>query len=174
MGRAVDIFFVLSGFLIGGILMDARRASNYFSVFYFRRIRRILPLYGAVCLLSLAVYYAHPSTHGWLFEGKIPWYAYLTFGQNFWMAKYNAVSSRQIDATWSLALKNSFIALPMVIWTVKPKYLLPVLISGIVLAPLLRMTLWFTLDVEHRVTATYLLAPCRMDVLLLGVWPRGL
>jgi peptidoglycan/LPS O-acetylase OafA/YrhL len=166
----VDLFFVLSGFLIGGILMDMRCASNFFSVFYFRRCCRILPLYGAVCLLSLAVYYAHLSTHGWLFEGKIPWYAYLTFGQNFWMAKYNAVGSHQIDVTWSLAVEEQFyLTIPLVIWMVKPKYLLHVLISGIVLAPLLRMTLWFTLDLEHRVSATYLLAPCRMDVLLLGV-----
>ena len=165
-----DLFFVLSGFLIGGILMDAKHASNYFSVFYFRRFCRILPLYGAVCLLSLAVYYAHLSTHGWLFEGKIPWYAYLTFGQNFWMAKYNAVSSHQIDVTWSLAVEEQFyLTLPLVIWMVKPKYLLHMLISGIVSAPLVRMTLWFTLNLEHRVTATYLLAPCRMDALLLGV-----
>ena len=42
---------------------------------------------------------AKARTHGWLFEGKIPWYAYLTFGQNFWMAKCSAVSSGQIDAT---------------------------------------------------------------------------
>jgi peptidoglycan/LPS O-acetylase OafA/YrhL len=78
----VDLFFVLSGFLIGGILLDARDSANYFKVFYVRRFYRILPLYGALCLLSVAVFYAHFSTHAWLFEGKVPWYAYSTFGQN--------------------------------------------------------------------------------------------
>ena len=39
----VDLFFVLSGFLIGGILMDAARSSSYFSTFYIRRMYRRAP-----------------------------------------------------------------------------------------------------------------------------------
>jgi peptidoglycan/LPS O-acetylase OafA/YrhL len=49
----VDLFFVLSGFLIGRILIEQREATNYYQVFYSRRAFRILPLF-LLCSLSVA------------------------------------------------------------------------------------------------------------------------
>ena len=50
----MDLFFILSGVLIGGILLDASDSANYFKVFYVRRSYRILQLYGAFGLWSVA------------------------------------------------------------------------------------------------------------------------
>ena len=167
----VDLFFVLSGFLIGGILLDARDSTNYFKVFYMRRFYRIVPLYGAICVASLVIYYAHLSTHAWLFGRlKLPWYSYLTFTQNLWMVKRNALGYWQLAVTWSLAVEEQFyLTLPFVIRFTSRTTLPYVLGAGVLLAPLIRIVLWFAVDRPTATISAQFLAPCRMDALLLGV-----
>lgn len=74
----VDLFFVLSGFLITGILVQRRTAANYFSAFYVHRALRIFPLYFLLLAIVLVVFPAldlvavnHPVWPYWFFLSNI-------------------------------------------------------------------------------------------------------
>lgn len=165
----VDLFFVLSGFLIGGILLDARQSSNYFRVFYRRRVCRIFPMYFAslTAVLLVAHFVRSPEVQN-LLHPVIPWPASVTFMQNFWMAFRNDPGSFALAPTWSLAVEEQFyLTLPAIIYLVKPKRLIWVLTGGIALAPLIRFAIF--LAKPQFVYAMAFLLPCRMDSLLFGV-----
>jgi peptidoglycan/LPS O-acetylase OafA/YrhL len=149
----VDLFFVLSGFLIGGILIDQRLSQSYFQTFYVRRACRIFPLYF---LMLLA------------FGNASPLAAYATFTQNIVMAAQNNLGSSWLAVTWSLAVEEQFyLLLPFVILYCAPRRLPWVLVGAIAAAPLLRLAL--NLWTGHETEAVYVLMPCRMDALLIGV-----
>ncbi len=167
----VDLFFVLSGFLIGGILLDARDSNSYFKTFYIRRAFRILPLYGLIiglyCLYRLH-YLPLPGSGEIPLAGGIPLASYLTFTQNFWMAYLGAWGSIIMMATWSLAVEEQFyLTIPILVRKLDRSRLTLVLIFVVISAPLLRVFLLF--NVPHGDLADYLLMPCRADALCLGV-----
>lgn len=168
----VDLFFVLSGFLIGGILLDARKATNYFQIFYTRRFFRIVPIYAAILLaLPALVYAVQRSRHGdltWIIANDLPWYSYWTFTQNFWMAHAATLGGVALSVTWSLAIEEQFyLTLPLIVRLFHGRRLLACVIAGICLAPILRTAahlLW-----PHNWLPAFALMPCRADALLLGV-----
>jgi len=167
----VDLFFVLSGFLIGGILLDARGSSNYFQVFYTRRFYRILPLYAVwfcgVQLMVLAVRTGHVHMPEFLDE-RLPAYPYAVFLQNFWMAARSTFGGFTSGGTWSLAIEEQFyLTIPIVIWFVDVGKKPLIILAGIVAAPVFRV-LCFALFPEHRLMPFFLM-PCRADALLCGV-----
>ena len=170
----VDLFFVLSGFLIGGILMRQHGSGNYFKTFYIRRVCRIVPLYFAwlILFLILAAVIATANDASWsaaLFNREIPHFSrwgYFLFLQNFATAKTGVFGSAWLAPTWSLAVEEQFyLLLPLLLWFVRPNKRLPVLIFLIALVPALR-TFFFLF---HSSVYVYVLLPCRADALLLGV-----
>src|ERR1700680_175050 len=87
----VDLFFVLSGFLIGGILLDVRGAGNYFRVFYARRFFRIFPVYYAwliVYLLLLTV--GRPFLRSHLASGIVPTLGFETWSHFLYLQNFVA------------------------------------------------------------------------------------
>jgi peptidoglycan/LPS O-acetylase OafA/YrhL len=164
----VDLFFVLSGFLIGGILLDNREAPNYLRVFYVRRVCRIFPIYYLYLfvffsLLTITPVLSVPS-------GPLPLWRYLTYTQNLGMAQYGSVGPEWVGITWSLAVEEQFyLTLPFLLRYVDQRRLPLVLSSLILTAPLLRLALPYTGLYQRPLVAAYVLSPCRADSLLLGV-----
>lgn len=121
MWSGVDLFFVLSGFLITGILLDNKGAPNFFKVFYIRRSCRILPLYFALLLPLILV--KQVPLHGvrealpWLFENPMSTGSYLTFTQNIAMGLAGKFGAHWAGVTWSLAVEEQFyLLLPLLVY----------------------------------------------------------
>jgi len=169
----VDLFFVLSGFLIGGILLDARESPNYFKAFYVRRAYRILPIYAVTLaafwlITSLSqVENSNNASLQWLFSRPFPLYSYASFTQNIFMSYHGTLGPAWLGATWSLAVEEQFyLTLPFIIRYVKGR--LPHLLCIVILfAPVFRTLL--RLFMAHGEVGTFVLMPSRADALMLGV-----
>jgi peptidoglycan/LPS O-acetylase OafA/YrhL len=104
----VDLFFVLSGFLITGILLDSKSSEGYFRNFYARRCLRIWPLYYCVLVLMFVIVpLLRPQDAGELFQRSSPWWSYPLFLQNFLVAA-PALAVGPLGVSWSLAIEELF------------------------------------------------------------------
>jgi peptidoglycan/LPS O-acetylase OafA/YrhL len=162
----VDLFFVLSGFLITGILCDTRKERNYFGKFYIRRALRIFPLYYAALLALLICLPLMDLRSGMEFRRYQGWY---------WAYMVNILSSLHPYAPsvartghlWSLAVEEQFYVLwPVVVLLLDLRRLRRVCIAAIVAAPILRAVLLFQLDLDGL--WVYTLLPTRIDALMVG------
>jgi peptidoglycan/LPS O-acetylase OafA/YrhL len=158
----VDIFFVLSGFLITGILLSQKHTlpRDYFTVFYARRVLRIFPLYFAVVIGGLLI--IHFTEH---MGGLVDWVTLLTYTQNFvWIFRPSNVSI-WLGHTWSLAVEEQFyIVWPVLVYFVSVRYLKAGIPVAVVLALLLRIAL-ASFNLKRAILIS---APTRCDSLLLG------
>jgi len=167
----VDLFFVLSGFLIGGILYDAKNSTNYYRVFYYRRFYRIFPIYFIWLAVFLTGLYVFGSGGGpviqKIFNRYLPVWSYPFFIQNFLMASRNGFGPTWMGVTWSLAIEEQFyLVLPFLVRTFNYRRLCQLVIFVIVCAPVCRITLWLF---GNKIMGPYTLLPCRADALGLGV-----
>jgi peptidoglycan/LPS O-acetylase OafA/YrhL len=160
----VDLFFVLSGFLITGILFDARHHPRYFRKFYIRRALRLFPVfYGVAALLLLltACFHLHwRPAQAW----------YLFYAANFvqlYDFSLSVVGPFKFMHLWSLALEEQFYFVwPLVVLLVRDRVsLLKVAIGIAIFAPLLRIIL---VNLHVPALVIYYQLPTRMDGFAVG------
>ncbi|MGC4114786.1 MAG: acyltransferase [Myxococcales bacterium] len=166
----VDLFFVLSGYLITGILFDSRRSPRYFRNFYMRRVLRIFPLYyGVLAALFLVVpLLAGPATALENLRQHQAW-AWL-YGVNVFDGLRGAYSLPYIDHFWSLAVEEHFYFVwPLVVWLLaaRPRALMGVSLAVGLLALVTRAAA--SMAGVSPVTV-FVLTPFRLDGLCLGAF----
>jgi peptidoglycan/LPS O-acetylase OafA/YrhL len=168
--EAVRLFFVLSGFLITANLLDgrarlgadanARARWSQIGRFVVRRGLRIFPAYYALLFALLVLGAQGVRQDLWLFA------AYLS---NFFFAARNSWEPWQLAHTWSLAIEEQFYLIwPLVVVFLPQRWLAPLLMLLIGLAPLVRAVLAAGGTVAEAPLSAFVLPPTCFDALGLG------
>jgi peptidoglycan/LPS O-acetylase OafA/YrhL len=167
----VELFFVLSGFLITGILYDARNQPHYFRNFYMRRVLRIFPLYYGVLALVFFVAPLISVLRGPALDFLVDRQAWAwLYAVNIYIAIQGDWSFSYLEHLWSLCIEEHFyLVWPLAVFLMarRPRILIGVCLAVSLGAMLARLTgslmglSWWT---------TYVLTPFRLDGLALGAF----
>jgi peptidoglycan/LPS O-acetylase OafA/YrhL len=167
----VDLFFVLSGFLITGILLRTKNQPNYFLNFYARRILRIFPLYYATLVVVFIVLPGFSVFRGSWFEPIREAQAFhWLYATNiaFWLLPKEAVfSEHHLDLRhfWSLAVEEHFYCFwPAIVYAVSFASLKRICVVLIMSAFAFRLLGLYLDEPAEFFTLTF----CRWDVLAAG------
>jgi peptidoglycan/LPS O-acetylase OafA/YrhL len=164
----VDLFFVLSGFLIGGILLDKRESPRYFRTFYARRFFRIIPVYyvwsSAFMLAALVL--------GWSARALSPMMpVQFLFLQNLGLVAYVGLARPWFEPTWSLAVEEQFyLVSPLLVRWLSRKALY-VLLGAVVIGAVF-FRIWVhgqAFSFAHTADWPYTLMLSRADALSIGI-----
>ena len=132
LGTAVDLFYVLSGYLITTIILDQGRSPGFFGAFYARRALRIWPIYYLALVACVALNGLLPRRES--MAGFWWYFGYLQYVPGYWGGE-TPPFSRLFSHTWTLAIEEQFYLLwPMVVvligrrrllWAVLPLLVVP-------------------------------------------------
>jgi peptidoglycan/LPS O-acetylase OafA/YrhL len=179
----VDLFFVISGFIVGGIIIDNVNDPGFFRSFYIRRTTRIFPLYFGMLSLFLAtnaINAVWPNRMGlWLLKDNMPLWSYVVFMQNYFMAVDGQAGGKLFAMAWSVATEEHFYLLfPALLYFTGLRRTAVVCLSLLIVCPIIR-DLAFA---RWGFFAAYVPFPARADTIANGVliamalraWPRAL
>jgi peptidoglycan/LPS O-acetylase OafA/YrhL len=168
----VDLFFVLSGFLIGGSLMATKGQPGYFRNYFARRLGRIFPLYFLwlsvyIVLIVVGAERRFGGAFPWLMTPEIPLVYYFTFTQNFAFAANDTWGPAWLGVTWSLAIEMHFYVVAALLVYFIPKKQIGV--ASIAIIACCELARYFGTQYlgDH---ATYILTPTRIDAPFIGVF----
>ncbi len=173
-GAGVDLFFVLSGFLITGVLFDTRHDSHFFKRFFARRSVRIFPLvfllFAILAILTPIVGYR------WRWQQL----SFLVYVGNFFANAHpllyivpsprHPMAQASLAHLWSLCVEEQFyLAWPLVVWWVRDRVRLIWICAGLCALTLL-LRVWAIKAWTPETADTWLLRalPFRLDDLLYG------
>ena len=163
----VDLFFVLSGFLITGILYDTLGSPHYFRNFYARRALRILPVYFGYIGLMMAINHALGGyfTWGFLLE-------HLTFVGNLHIscAAPTVLPGITFNHLWSLAIEEQFyLVWPLLVILLRTRRRIALAAgTGVLLSLAIRLFFSANGAAARDPYILYSFTPCRLDGLCLG------
>jgi peptidoglycan/LPS O-acetylase OafA/YrhL len=141
----VDLFFVLSGFLITGILYDTKGSVNYFRQFYARRVLRIFPLYYGALAIFLIILPALFPEHWVLRDLKADAAWYWSYLYNMKVAATGYRPSSALGHLWSLAVEEQFyLVWPLVVLWLRTRQLLIACVVAMATALICRIALSVT------------------------------
>ncbi|MEO5685227.1 MAG: acyltransferase [Chitinophagaceae bacterium] len=165
----VDLFFVLSGFLITGRLAATAGSSNYYINFYCKRLLRIAPLYYLILVLFFLVPLLWPSSVTGSYQQLIKEQAwYWSFSVNIYNALFGWTDNIIFVPLWSVACEMQFYLIwPLICLLLFQKKQWAVILIGLVAFALVFRLFaghFFTMQPEYR----YVLLPARIDSFSIG------